>query len=151
LALPSVNADRVETAIEGPELVPNGTRALPAEFATPVIHRLELPQGRFERRLRLPDGGYNDICRTSADGCLVVVLRKVEEIACAGSCCPSAGSKEKLAAAARAGLTRALLPARNRKDLEDVSEETRNSLDLAWLERVDDAMEAALEPMAPER
>ena len=78
VALPGVNADRVETAIEGPELVLKGTRTLPAELATAVIHRLELPQGRFERRLRLPNGRYNDIRRTTADGCLVVVLRKVE-------------------------------------------------------------------------
>ena len=59
--------------------------------------------------------------------------------------------KEKLAAAARAGLKRVLLPARNRKDLEDVAEETRKQLELVWLERVDDAMEAELEPGAPER
>jgi len=78
VALPGVNADRVEAAIEGPELVLKGTRTLPAELATAVIHRLELPQGRFERRLRLPNGRYNDICRTSADGCLLVVLKKVE-------------------------------------------------------------------------
>jgi len=78
VALPGVNADRVEAKIEGPELVLRGTRTLPPELATAVIHRLELPQGRFERRLRLPNGRYNDIRRTSADGCLVVVLRKVE-------------------------------------------------------------------------
>jgi HSP20 family molecular chaperone IbpA len=78
VALPGVNADRVEAAIEGPELVLKGTRTLPAELATAVIHRLELPQGRFERRLRLPNGRYNDIRRTSADGCLLVVLKKVE-------------------------------------------------------------------------
>ena len=44
-----------------------------------------------------------------------------------------------------------LLPARNKKDLEDVAEETRKSLELVWLERVDDAMEAALEPAVAER
>jgi ATP-dependent Lon protease len=48
-------------------------------------------------------------------------------------------------------LKRVLLPARNRKDLEDVAEETRKQLELMWLERVEDAMEAALEPGAPER
>ena len=78
VALPGVDADRVEAKIEGPELVLKGIRTLPRELATAVIHRLELPQGRFERRLRLPNGRYNDIRRTSADGCLVVVLRKVE-------------------------------------------------------------------------
>ena len=55
VALPGVNADRIEAAIEGPELVLRGTRTLPPELATAVIHRLELPQGRFERRLRLPN------------------------------------------------------------------------------------------------
>jgi ATP-dependent Lon protease len=72
------------------------------------------------------------------------------EISLRGLVLPVGGIKEKLAAAARAALKRVLLPARNRKDLEDVSEETRTSLELVWLERVDDAMEAALEPVAPE-
>ena len=73
------------------------------------------------------------------------------EISLRGLVLPVGGIKEKLAAAARAGLKRVLLPARNRKDLEDVAEETRKQLELVWLERVDDAMEAALEPGAPER
>jgi ATP-dependent Lon protease len=37
-----------------------------------------------------------------------------------------------------------LLPARNRKDLEDVPEETRSQIEFVWLERVDDALAAAL-------
>jgi ATP-dependent Lon protease len=73
------------------------------------------------------------------------------EISLRGLVLPVGGIKEKLAAAARAGLKRVLLPARNRKDLEDVAEETRKQLELVWLERVDDAMEAALEPGASER
>jgi ATP-dependent Lon protease len=73
------------------------------------------------------------------------------EISLRGLVLPVGGIKEKLAAAARAGLKRVLLPARNRKDLEDVAEETREQLELVWLERVDDAMGAALEPGAPER
>jgi ATP-dependent Lon protease len=73
------------------------------------------------------------------------------EVSLRGLVLPVGGIKEKLAAAARAGLKRVLLPARNRKDLEDVAEETRKQLELVWLERVDDAMEAALEPGASER
>jgi ATP-dependent Lon protease len=73
------------------------------------------------------------------------------EISLRGLVLPVGGIKEKLAAAARAGLKRVLLPARNKKDLEDVAEETRKSLELVWLERVDDAMEAALEPAVAER
>jgi len=41
-----------------------------------VIHRMELPQGRFERRIPLPPGQYEAVRRTSVDGCLVVSLTK---------------------------------------------------------------------------
>jgi len=51
---------------------------LPPELRTATIHRLELPQGRFERRVRLPTGRYRDVRRSAADGCLVVTLRKAE-------------------------------------------------------------------------
>ena len=69
---------RIEAAIEGNDLVLAGTRTLPKELGRAVIHRLELPQGRFERRLRLPGGRYTDIRRSIIDGCLVVVLTKAE-------------------------------------------------------------------------
>jgi ATP-dependent Lon protease len=67
------------------------------------------------------------------------------EISLRGLVLPVGGIKEKCAAAARAGLARVLLPARNRKDLEEISEDVRNRLQFVWLERVDDAMDAALE------
>jgi ATP-dependent Lon protease len=72
------------------------------------------------------------------------------EISLRGLVLPVGGIKEKTAAAARAGLTRVLLPARNRKDLEDISEEVRNMLEFVWLERVDDAIAAALEEIGAE-
>jgi ATP-dependent Lon protease len=72
------------------------------------------------------------------------------EISLRGLVLPVGGIKEKTAAAARAGLTRVLLPARNRKDLEDISEEVRNLLEFVWLERVDDAIAAALEEIGAE-
>ncbi len=78
VALPGVKVDQVEVAIDGSDLVLAGTRTLPRELGMAVIHRMELPQGRFERRLRLPGGRYKDIRRTSSDGCLVIVLDKAE-------------------------------------------------------------------------
>ena len=51
-------------------------------------------------------------------------------------------------AAARAGLKRVMLPARNRKDFDDIPEDARKQLEFVWLERVDDAVAAALEPAA---
>jgi HSP20 family molecular chaperone IbpA len=76
VALPGVDPDRVEAAIDGGDLVFSGIRVLPAELQTAVIHRLELPQGRFERRVRLPAGRYDSVHRSAADGCLVITLRK---------------------------------------------------------------------------
>jgi len=67
------------------------------------------------------------------------------EISLRGLVLPVGGIKEKVTAAARAGLTRVMLPARNRRDFEDIPEEARARLEFVWLERVDDALEAALE------
>jgi len=78
VALPGVNADRVEVAIEGGDLVVAGTRVLPAELRTAVIHRLELPQGRFARRVRLPAGRYGDVRRSVVHGCLLITMQKSE-------------------------------------------------------------------------
>jgi HSP20 family molecular chaperone IbpA len=78
VALPGVDAVRVEATIEGPDLIIAGTRQLPRELRTAVIHRLELPQGRFERRVRLPGGRYRNVRRSAADGCLLITLDKVE-------------------------------------------------------------------------
>jgi HSP20 family protein len=76
VALPGVNVERVEAVIDGSDLIVAGTRVLPPELRTAIIHRLELPQGRFERRVRLPAGRYSTVRRSSADGCLLVTLQK---------------------------------------------------------------------------
>ncbi len=66
------------------------------------------------------------------------------EISLRGLVLPVGGIKEKVVAAARAGLTRVMLPARNRRDYEDIPEQARAKLEFVWLERVDDAVAAAL-------
>jgi HSP20 family protein len=76
VALPGVVADRVEAAIQGADLLIAGTRVLPAALQTATIHRLELPQGRFERRIRLPPGRYSAVRRAVVDGCLLITLQK---------------------------------------------------------------------------
>ena len=68
------------------------------------------------------------------------------EISLRGLVLPIGGVKEKVLAAARAGITAVLLPARNQKDLEDVPEAARAQVRFVWLERVDDAVAAALNP-----
>jgi ATP-dependent Lon protease len=59
---------------------------------------------------------------------------------------PIGGVKEKVLAAIQAGISTVMLPARNRKDIEDVPEKARSLVRFVWLERVDDAIEAALNP-----
>ncbi|MDB5372380.1 MAG: hypothetical protein JWP04_1022, partial [Belnapia sp.] len=50
---------------------------LPPELRFAAIHRLELPQGRFERQLPLPPGRYSTGIRQSlVNGCLLVRLEK---------------------------------------------------------------------------
>jgi HSP20 family protein len=78
VALPGVDADRVEVAIDRGDLVIRGDRVLPQGLRDAVIHRLELPQGHFERRLALPAGRYADIRRAAVDGCVLITLRKAE-------------------------------------------------------------------------
>jgi HSP20 family molecular chaperone IbpA len=78
VALPGVDAEQVEAAIDGDDLVVAGSRVLPAALRTAAIHRLELPQGRFERRLRLPAGRYANVRRGMANGCLMITLDKAE-------------------------------------------------------------------------
>jgi ATP-dependent Lon protease len=67
------------------------------------------------------------------------------EISLRGLVLPVGGIKEKVLAAEAAGLARVMLPARNRRDFEDIPEETRRKLEFVWLDTVDDAMAAALE------
>jgi ATP-dependent Lon protease len=59
---------------------------------------------------------------------------------------PVGGIKEKVIAAHRAGIKRVMLPARNRKDFEEIPDEARKQLEFVWLERVDEAVSSALEP-----
>lgn len=66
------------------------------------------------------------------------------EISLRGLVLPVGGVKEKTIAAARAGIKSVLLPARNRKDLEDIPPSARDQLTFVWLEHVDQAIAAAI-------
>ena len=66
------------------------------------------------------------------------------EISLRGLVLPVGGIKEKVVAAARAGIKRVLLPARNRKDYEDIPEEARRDVEIIWIEHVEEAVDAAL-------
>jgi ATP-dependent Lon protease len=67
------------------------------------------------------------------------------EISLRGLVLPVGGIKEKVVAAAAAGVARVMLPARNRRDYDDLPLGARNKLEFIWLERVDDAIANGLE------
>jgi ATP-dependent Lon protease len=71
------------------------------------------------------------------------------EISLRGLVLPVGGIKEKVVAAHSAGLKRVMLPARNRRDYDDIPEIARRDMEFIWLERVEEAVAAALEPAKP--
>jgi HSP20 family molecular chaperone IbpA len=74
VALPGVGAEDFEVVLDGRVLSVAGRRRLPAELRSATIHRLELPHGRFERQVSLPDRRWklNEVKLT--DGCLTLHL-----------------------------------------------------------------------------
>jgi ATP-dependent Lon protease len=70
------------------------------------------------------------------------------EISLRGLVLPVGGIKEKVLAALRAGIRTVLLPARNRKELEEIPPDARRQLQFVWLETVEDALREALVPAA---
>lgn len=75
VALPGVKPSHIEIAVDGDLLVIAGDRVLPLSSA--LIRRLEIPHGRFERRLAMP-ASAKLVSHTLEDGCLVLTLRKGE-------------------------------------------------------------------------
>lgn len=76
VALPGVDPNQIRLALQGGVLTISGERVLPQELRTATIHRLELPQGRFERRVPIPPGRYEQPRTGVSNGCVVIQLRK---------------------------------------------------------------------------
>jgi len=118
----------------------------PGMFATSDVH-VHVPAGATPK-----DGPSAGVAMFTALVSLLTgrTVRKdtamTGEISLRGLVLPVGGIKEKVVAAARAGLTRVMLPARNRRDYEDIPQDARDRLEFVWLERVDEAIANALEP-----
>ncbi len=67
------------------------------------------------------------------------------EISLRGLVLPVGGIKEKTVAAARAGIRTVILPARNKREYDEIPESTRQRLQFVWAERIEDVLSAALE------
>jgi len=77
VALPGVAARAVEIGFDNGALVIAGGRRPPVAQRVAVIHRLEIPQGRFERRIALPPGRFKLAGQEMVDGCLALTLQKI--------------------------------------------------------------------------
>jgi len=71
------------------------------------------------------------------------------EISLRGLVLPVGGIKEKVVAAKRAGITTVVLPARNRKEYEEIPEAARKEVEFVWVEHVDEAIRHTIGDSAP--
>ena len=78
VALPGVSSRQCEVVLDDAGLVVRGQRPMPSVLHRAAIHRLEIPYGRFERRIPLPPGNYRLHEQFLEDGCLVLVLRRLQ-------------------------------------------------------------------------
>ena len=75
-ALPGVETQDIDVAVEQDTLVISGMRHLPRLPGGADIHRLEIPYGRFERQIRLPTGRFELRRPEIANGCLFITLAR---------------------------------------------------------------------------
>jgi HSP20 family molecular chaperone IbpA len=77
VALPGVTPQQFEVVLAPNLIVVRGERSLPTNSRHAAIHRLEIPYGRFERRIALPAGQFELFDRRLEHGCLVLQLRRL--------------------------------------------------------------------------
>jgi HSP20 family molecular chaperone IbpA len=77
VALAGVAADELEVSLESGTVIVRGERAFPVAYQRAIIYRLEIPYGRFERRIALPAGQYQLVDRRLENGCLTLGLRRL--------------------------------------------------------------------------
>ena len=71
-------------------------------------------------------------------------LAMTGEMTLRGKVLPVGGVKEKVLAAARSGISRVIMPARNEKDLMDIPEKVREKLEILFVDNIDKVFELAL-------
>ena len=76
VALPGVESQDIEISSEPETLLVTGVRRLPAVARGMAVQRLEIPHGRFERRIRLPAARWELGRSTLANGCLLLTLTR---------------------------------------------------------------------------
>jgi ATP-dependent Lon protease len=116
----------------------------PAIFENSDIH-LHVPAGAIPKDG--PSAGvamYNSLVSLLSARTVDSSIAMTGEISLRGLVLPVGGIKEKCLAALRAGIKTVMLPARNRKDLEEIPENAREQLQFIWLDQVGDAVTSAI-------
>jgi HSP20 family molecular chaperone IbpA len=78
VALPGVTPDGYAVTLEDEVIVVRGERSLEANWNSGAILRLEIPYGRFERRINLPYGDYRMVSTQLENGCLRLYLERTK-------------------------------------------------------------------------
>jgi HSP20 family protein len=78
VALPGVPAGAVVVGLDPDGITVSGVRAFPASEAA-RIHRIEIPYGRFQRRIPLPMHALEPAAQQLVDGCLLLTFSKMKE------------------------------------------------------------------------
>jgi ATP-dependent Lon protease len=66
------------------------------------------------------------------------------EITLRGDVLPVGGVKEKVLAAVRSGITEVILPALNQKDVSEIRESVRNTINFHYVTDIRDALKVAI-------
>jgi HSP20 family protein len=75
-AIPGVCQDAISIGFDGEVVTIRGERQMPAPFRRDIIHRIEIPNGRFERRIVLPAPCTEVSRQQLTQGCLLIGLKK---------------------------------------------------------------------------
>ncbi|CAL1239716.1 Hsp20/alpha crystallin family protein [Candidatus Methylocalor cossyra] len=78
LVVPGVPPEAIDIAAVGDLLIVSGEKPLGVDPEAAVIHRLEIPYGRFERQIRLPAGRFRIGEPSCAHGCLTLLLQRLD-------------------------------------------------------------------------
>jgi len=122
-----------------------GPLGIPLDAFTQTDVHLHLPAGAVPK-----DGPSAGIAIATALASLLCRRPSRHDVAMTGELTlrgrilPIGGLKEKLTAAARAGVKTVLVPARNQNDIVDVPDEVKQLLDIKPVETIDEVLELAL-------
>ena len=78
IALPGVAPERFEVTLEQQAIVVRGERSFGASLGAGAILQMEIPYGRFERRIQLPFGGFRMADMLLENGCLKLTLERMK-------------------------------------------------------------------------